>query len=391
MKKRTLRNVSFALWLTALLVTIGVQAAPAAPAWFRAGAALADPVIRISPSSSLAQPGDVFVVDVVVDNAVDLFGFDVTVAFNPAVVHVQNVTLGSFLGSTGRTEIALGPDIDNGAGRFTFGGSSSGAAPGPNGTGTVAQVTLRAMAPGSTALTFTEAALIDTQGSVEWPQTRFPGSVTVSGPTQTHTPTPTPIDTLTQTPTATPTPSGAPTQTPTQGAAPSATETLLPAHTSTATPTVTETLTLSPTLTPMPTEFSVYLPVAIRYKPPTPTPNSTPSPTATLTPSSIIYDGEWEGFTALGLPVSFRVEDNLVKHFAAEYDTASCHVTIEPTLPYFGTIINGSFSISSPYIYPEYAWHFAGTFSSSSKATGVFTARMAGCGRVDTTWEASRK
>ena len=108
MKKRALRSMSMVVSLAALLLATGVHAAPATVA----RAAAVDPVIRFSPSSTTVDPAATFVLDVVVDNVVDLGGFEFTVSFNPAVVQVQGVTPGSFLGSTGRTATPLGPNID---------------------------------------------------------------------------------------------------------------------------------------------------------------------------------------------------------------------------------------------------------------------------------------
>jgi hypothetical protein len=190
MRKRALRSASIGLWLVTLLVATLVYAAPASPARLPALGAIADPAIRFDPPASTVDPGAVFVLNVVVDNVTDLGGYQFTVSFNPAVLHVQSVTLGSFLGSTGRTAAPLGPTIDNTAGSFTFGGFSFGTAAGPNGTGTVAQITLQAMAPGSSALTFSNVQLTNTQAQVLGPLTTIPGSVTVAGPTATVTRTP---------------------------------------------------------------------------------------------------------------------------------------------------------------------------------------------------------
>jgi len=119
-----------------------------------------------------------------------------------------------------------------------------------------------------------------------------------------------------------------------------------------------------------------------------------PDATSTLIQSFLSYDGEWEGLTKLGLPVSFWVENNLITYFAAEYDTHTpdCHVKIEPDMPDFGSIENGSFSMSSfGNALLGFKWHFEGTFLSSSKAAGKFSALLGSCGSVDTTWEASQK
>lgn len=182
MKKRALRSMSVVLWLIVLLTTTGVHAAPVTLARWP-GLAASDPVIRFSPSSSTVDPGATLFVDIVVDNVLDLGAFQFTVAFDSTVVQVQDVTLGSFLGSTGRTVGPLGPQVDNTAGVFIFGGFSYGVPAGPNETGTVARVTLKAVGVGSsTALTFTAAQLTNTAGGLLLPLTTTPGSVTVRNP-----------------------------------------------------------------------------------------------------------------------------------------------------------------------------------------------------------------
>jgi hypothetical protein len=55
------------------------------------------------------------------------------------------VTLGDFLGSTGRSTVPLGPFVDNSAGTVRYGALSFGAPAGPDGSGTVATVVLRAL------------------------------------------------------------------------------------------------------------------------------------------------------------------------------------------------------------------------------------------------------
>lgn len=183
MKTRALPGIVLGVTLAAMLVITGVYAAPVGPASFpEARAALANPVIRLSPSSRTVLPGAVFALDVVVDNVVDLGAFEFTLVFDPAVVNVKSVSLGPFLASTGRSVGMAEPAIDNSAGSLAFAGFSYGTVAGPSGTGTVAQVTLQAMAVGSSSLTFTQAQLTDTQWNppgVVIP-TMNPGMVTVS-------------------------------------------------------------------------------------------------------------------------------------------------------------------------------------------------------------------
>jgi fibronectin type 3 domain-containing protein len=164
MKRRSFHSIVVALCLMALLVAPGVQAAPLVSPRFAEVEALASPTIRFDPSSSTVSPSTTFIVGVAVDGVADLGAVEFTMTFNKAVVTVVTVTLGSFLGSTGRSVGAPLPVINNTTGTAKYAAYSFGTAgTGSNGTGTVAQVTLRAVALGSTNLTFTSAQLTDTQ------------------------------------------------------------------------------------------------------------------------------------------------------------------------------------------------------------------------------------
>jgi sulfatase modifying factor 1 len=217
-----LPNLRLVLIAVLLCPAVAVRASLYAAAVAPSSVALSGEVIRFNPASSTVNPGDIFVRGVVVDNVVDLGAFEFTVTFDPAIVHVQSATLGSFLGSTGRTVLAGPLTIDNTAGSVAYGGATFGSAAGPNGTGTVAQLTLQAVATGSSSLSFAAAQLVDTQANVLGPLTKNSGSVTVSGggatstPTKTGTPTPTRTPTRTITATRTPSPSPTRTRTPTR-------------------------------------------------------------------------------------------------------------------------------------------------------------------------------
>jgi hypothetical protein len=164
MRTRSLHSIVVALCLVALLISTAVQAAPLVLAQIPDVKTLATPTIRFDPSSKTVLPGASFVVKVAVDNATDLGGAEFALTFNPAVVTVVTVTLGSFLGSTGRSAAGVIPIINNTTGTAKYALYSSGTTgAGPNGTGTVAQITMQAVAVGSTTLTFTKAQLTDTQ------------------------------------------------------------------------------------------------------------------------------------------------------------------------------------------------------------------------------------
>jgi hypothetical protein len=56
-------------------------------------------VVQVSPLTTNVQPGESFSVDIRVENVTDLYGFDVTLHFNPAYLQVDSLALGSFLSS----------------------------------------------------------------------------------------------------------------------------------------------------------------------------------------------------------------------------------------------------------------------------------------------------
>ncbi|MBM4432304.1 MAG: hypothetical protein FJ026_18445, partial [Chloroflexi bacterium] len=143
--------------------------------------ALLDPQIRIDPASSNVVLSDVFTVDVAIDAAVDLGGFEFVLHFDPTILQAQGATLGPFLGSTGRSPAALGPTINNVAGTVRFGGWSFGTlGTGPSGTGTLATFTFLAAGSGTSSLTFSNVQVTDTQGQVQTPVTTAGGSVAVA-------------------------------------------------------------------------------------------------------------------------------------------------------------------------------------------------------------------
>jgi hypothetical protein len=105
-----------------------------------------------------------------VHGAVDLGSYQFSLAFDPDVVQVTDVTDASFLGSTGRDVVPAGPDIDNEAGVVTFAANSTDAGtPGPDGDGVLAMVTFEAVATGETELDLFDLIATDTDAVPEVP------------------------------------------------------------------------------------------------------------------------------------------------------------------------------------------------------------------------------
>lgn len=117
----------------------------AGPTEVRAGAELAVSVVLVDPAGVGA--------------------FDLDIAFDPQAMHVVRAAFGPLLGSTGRTAGALGPNVDNAAGRVALGGYSHGAAAGPTESGELARVTFRALREGAATLSVERLVVATVDGT----------------------------------------------------------------------------------------------------------------------------------------------------------------------------------------------------------------------------------
>jgi len=104
------------------------------------------------PVSAGRQGGGAFKVTVAIENVANLGGYEFELAYDPMVVHVQEISLGPFLGSSGRQVQPLGPEIDNQRGWAHFGALSTGSAPGATGSGKLAIIALLPRAEGDSPL-----------------------------------------------------------------------------------------------------------------------------------------------------------------------------------------------------------------------------------------------
>jgi hypothetical protein len=242
-----MERAGFEPWLTILLAIALLPAlAMAAPSFSPGETNLAqqDPTVRIEPVQSTVAVGQSFTVSVMIDEASDLGAFQFDLRYTAAIITVDGVTLGAFLGSTGRDAFVAGTKIDNQAGKVTFGAYSYAfpPLPGPSGTGELAIISLTAQGEGESPLTLQNVTVTDTNAGKQV-VTVEDGSVVVgAAPTPTSTPTPTRTPTVT----STPTPTVTPTATPTSTASPTATQTTTPGPTATSTPTTTPTPTATP-------------------------------------------------------------------------------------------------------------------------------------------------
>jgi hypothetical protein len=145
--------------------------------------------LSISPSSSsISSVGGTRTVNVNVSNAIKLGGFEYEVHYNPSIVKVNSnsdVTLGSFLGSTGRTATLLTPAIDNSTGLVKIGAFSFGSVDGPSGSGNLAMITFTAVSDGTSPIAIRNPLLSSSDATpVSQTTTAQNGSISVGSGTQ---------------------------------------------------------------------------------------------------------------------------------------------------------------------------------------------------------------
>jgi len=267
--------------------------------------------VLVSPPSSALAVGETVRVDVQVANVVGLYGVDVLLMFDPALLEVQDadgnpgngvqVESGDFLDAA--QGFVAQREADNSAGQVRYVFALLAPAYPVSGSGVLLHVTFRALGPGSSTLDLPQVLLAN-QRAESIPLVTAGGTIVISGAAATGTVVPTVTPTQTTTPTATQTatrtPAATVTGTPTPTASATSTRTATATSTRTATPTVTVTgtrpVTPSPTRvsTPTPTGLhrpaGLFLPLVSRAFPTatataTPSPTVVPSQTASPTPT----------------------------------------------------------------------------------------------------------
>jgi hypothetical protein len=123
--------------------------------------------------------GATVTITIQIQNPQDLAGFEFDLGYDPAVLQVEKVVLGSLLGSGGRTAYPLGPVTDSAAGELGTGGYTVGELPGVDTDGVLAQVTLRAVESGESSLTLDSPLLADPQGTLGRPAEVFDTAIEV--------------------------------------------------------------------------------------------------------------------------------------------------------------------------------------------------------------------
>lgn len=119
--------------------------------------------LSIAPSNVVVELNHVFTVDVTIANVTDLYGWEIKLYYENAILNFTDVVEGPFLKSGGSTiwEINIDPSHDATHGMIQFGASLLGEVPGVSGNGTLATVSFQAVALGNTDLDIVDAIVLD--------------------------------------------------------------------------------------------------------------------------------------------------------------------------------------------------------------------------------------
>lgn len=293
--------------LTFITLLLTLFAHPAGPAL------AADPVVRVMPAAPTVQVGQTVVVSITVDAVTNLFGLEFHMQFDPAVLEVVDantavpgvqIAPGSFLSP----DIAPQNQANNTVGTIDFALSQTSPSTPVSGSGTLATITFRGRAAGSSTVAFTSVSLSNNVGATITASAQN-GVVTVSATAPAATATSTAAA-----PTATTAPPTATTAPPTATTAP-------PTPTATvgagATPAATPTATSTPVRTPTPVG-------------PTPTPIRT-TPTAPAQPSTCALQGHHvvrAGETLYSIGRAYATQPTFI---------SSCNGIVNPSRIFIGT------------------------------------------------------
>lgn len=136
----------------------------------------------VSPATQDVSIGQTFAVDINIDNIPDLYDYQFSLSFNPAVLMADSITEGALFADTNDSFFIPGA-IDNSTGNITLTADTLlGPVPGVAGPGTIAAVDFTALATGTSSIDFSPASDLILQDSLgnTLPVTPVSGSVTVS-------------------------------------------------------------------------------------------------------------------------------------------------------------------------------------------------------------------
>lgn len=158
----------------------GRQCTPASSGRLAQNATSADGVdLRLLPPNTVIGIGERLVVTLELQSVTGIGAFETVIAFDPAVLEVEQVVMAPFLGSTGRSVTTMGPVLDAADGRISFGAFTFGSQAGASGTGDLAYIFLRARAAGQTDVSLQQTSVSSMMGDILFLNSVEGNSVTV--------------------------------------------------------------------------------------------------------------------------------------------------------------------------------------------------------------------
>ena len=118
--------------------------------------------IRFEPRSLSLRPGQTATIGVVVENVRDLFSLPLLMQYDPAVISVEEVRAGGFL-QAGDQEVAIVQRVDKEHGQAIISATRQPNTAGASGTGTMIGIVIKAIAPGTSALSIVQVNARDSQ------------------------------------------------------------------------------------------------------------------------------------------------------------------------------------------------------------------------------------
>ena len=118
--------------------------------------------IRFEPQSLSLKAGQTATVGVMADNVNDVFSIPLLIQYDPALISVEDVQPGGFL-QAGDQEVAVVQRVDKVHGQAIISATRQPNTPGASGTGTIVGIVIKALAPGTSALSILQVNARDSK------------------------------------------------------------------------------------------------------------------------------------------------------------------------------------------------------------------------------------
>ncbi len=137
-------------------------------------------ILSIEPPSQDVPLGEIFEINVSLDNTPDLYSFQFDLSYDPTVLEYDGYTLGPFLGSDGASVFPVAPDTSTPGLLDNFAATRMGATAGVGGGGVLATFRFNATTEGVSNFDFSNSLLYDSQSTPQQiPHTTTSGNATI--------------------------------------------------------------------------------------------------------------------------------------------------------------------------------------------------------------------